>query len=139
MCREYLHRLDARWVMRPDERARFWDGETKPFVGGLSIVHTGGHFDGFQAPHWPAGAGGKGVLLAGDQPAVRQNRRWVTFMWSYPKMIPPGPAAIRKIATALRPIAFDRLDRAFSDLVVMADAKAAAERSAARYLRVIEA
>ncbi len=56
----HLHRLDAKWVMRPDDRVQFWDGETKPLVGRLTLVHTGGHFDGFQVLHWPAGAKGKG-------------------------------------------------------------------------------
>jgi hypothetical protein len=133
----HLHKLDAQWVMRPDDRIKFWDGDTKPLVGGLTLVHTAGHFDGFQVLHWPAGAGGKGVLLAGDQPAVCQDRRWVTFMYSYPNMIPLGPSAIRKIAAALNPFAFDRLYSAFGDQVVKADAKAAVDRSAVRYLRAI--
>jgi hypothetical protein len=135
----HLHRLDAKWVMRPDDRVRFWDGDTKPLVGGLTLIHTAGHFDGFQVLHWPAGAKGKGVLLAGDQPAVCQDRRWVTFMYSYPNMIPLGPAAIRKIIVALKPFAFNRLYSAFPDQVVNADAKAAVERSASRYLRMIGA
>src|SRR5262245_14153618 len=29
-------------------------------LGGLTLVETGGHFEGFQLAHWPAGAGGKG-------------------------------------------------------------------------------
>jgi hypothetical protein len=135
----HLHKLDAKWVMRPDDRIKFWDGETKSLVGGLTLVHTGGHFDGFQVLHWPTGANGKGVLLAGDQPAVCQDRRWVTFMYSYPNMIPLGPMAIRKITASLKPFAFDRLYSAFVDQVVKADAKAAVERSALRYLRAIGA
>ncbi|MFO0811450.1 MAG: MBL fold metallo-hydrolase [Gemmataceae bacterium] len=133
----HLHRDDAKWVMRPDERIKFWDGETKPLFGGLTLARTGGHFEGFQVLHWPAGAGGKGVLLAGDQPAVCQDRRWVTFMYSYPNMIPLGPAAIRRIVASLRPFAFDRLYSAFPEQVVKAGAKAAVERSAERYLRAI--
>jgi hypothetical protein len=111
--------------------------DAAPLFGGLTLVHTAGHFDGFQVLHWPAGAGRKGVLLAGDQPAVCQDRRWVTFMYSYPNMIPLGPAAIRRIAAALSPFAFDRLYSAFADQVVKADAKSAVDRSAARYLRAI--
>jgi hypothetical protein len=63
----------------------------------------------------------------------------VTFMYSYPNMIPLGPAAIRKITIALKPFAFDRLYSAFPDQVVNTDAKAAVERSTARYLRAIGA
>ncbi|MBN9520154.1 MBL fold metallo-hydrolase [bacterium] len=130
----HLHRLDAGWVMRPDDAVAFWDGDTKPLPGGLTLVRTGGHFDGFQVLHWPDGAAGKGVLLAGDQPFVCQDRRWVSFMWSYPNLIPLGPAAVRGVVASLKPFAFDRLYGAFPDQVVAADAKAVVERSAARYL-----
>jgi hypothetical protein len=133
----FIHRRDAEWVMRPDPVIDFWDGDTKPLFGGLTLVRTGGHFDGFQVLHWPAGAEGRGVLLAGDQPYVCANRRWVSFMWSYPNLIPLGPEAIRGIVAALRPFAFNRLYGAFPGQVVAADAKAAVERSAERYLRRI--
>jgi hypothetical protein len=135
----YLHQLDAKWVMRPDEVVKPWEGEKKELFGGLTLVKTGGHFDGFQVALWPAGAGGKGVLLAGDQPYVCQDRKWVSFMWSYPNMIPLGPGAIRQVAKALKPLAFDRLYGAFPGQVVKADANGAVARSAERYLRKIEA
>jgi hypothetical protein len=133
----YIHAADARWVMRPDAAIEFWDGDAKPLFGGLTLVRTGGHFDGFQVLHWPAGAGGRGVLLAGDQPYVCADRRWLSFMYSYPNLIPLGPAAIRRIVAALRPLAFDRLYGAFPGQVMAADAKGAVERSAERYLRMI--
>ena len=44
----HIHKLDAKWVMRPDDVVKFWDGDTKPLLGGLTLVKTGGHFDGFQ-------------------------------------------------------------------------------------------
>ena len=133
----YLHALDAKWVMRPDDVVQPWDGETKDLFGGLKLVKTGGHFDGYQVLHWPAGAGGKGVLISGDQPYVCQDRTWVSFMWSYPNLIPLGPAAIRQIVASLKPFAFDRLYGAFPEQVVKADAKAVVGRSAARYLKMI--
>jgi len=131
----HIHKLDEKWVMRPDEAVKFWDGDTKPLPGGLTLVKTGGHFDGFQVLHWPAGGGGKGVLLSGDQPYVCQDRKWVSFMWSYPNLIPLGPPSIRQIVKSLKPFAFDRLYGAFPDQVVKSDAKAAVERSAGRYLK----
>ena len=52
-----------------------------------------------------------------------------------------GPAAagvattaVRKIAASLKPFVFDRLYSTFADRIVKADAKAAVDRSAARYL-----
>ena len=133
----HIHKADAQWVMRPDDCVQFWDGETKPVFGGLTLIRTGGHFDGFQVLHWPGGAGGKGVLLSGDQPYVCQDRRWVSFMYSYPNLIPLGSAAIRRVVASLKPFAFDRLYGAFPDQVVRAEAKGAVERSADRYLRMI--
>ena len=133
----HLHARDATWVLRPDPVVRFWEGDAHPLFGGLTLVRTGGHFDGFQVLHWPAGAGGKGVLLAGDQPYVCADRRWVSFMWSYPNLIPLAPAAVRQVVTSLRPFAFDRLYGAFPDQVVAEDAKVAVERSAERYLRAM--
>lgn len=87
--------------------------------------------------HWPAGVGGKGVLLSGDQPYVCMDRKWVSFMWSYPNMIPLGPAAIRGVVKSLKPFNFDRLYGAFPEQVVSADVKGAVNRSADRYLRMI--
>jgi len=135
----HIHRADEGWVMRPDPVVRFWEGETLGLFDGLTLVHTGGHFAGFQVLHWRDGAAGKGVLLSGDQPQVCQDRRWVSFMYSYPNYIPLPPAAIRKVLAALRPFAFDRLYGAFPGLTVLADARSAVERSAARYLRAFGA
>ncbi len=133
----HVHRFDERWVMRPDPVVAPWEGETKPLFGGLTLVKTGGHFDGFQVLHWPAGAGGKGVLLPGDQPYVCADRRWVSFMYSYPNLIPLGAAAVRQIVRSLEPLTFDRIYGAFPEQVVGRDAKAAVGRSAERYLRQI--
>jgi hypothetical protein len=135
----HIHKADAKWVMRPDPVVRFWEGGTKGLFGGLTLVNTGGHFEGFQVLHWPGGAGGKGALLSGDQPQVCQDRRWVSFMYSYPNLIPLPAPAIRRIEAALKPLAFARLYGAFPGLTVAADAKGAVERSAARYLRAIGA
>jgi len=133
----HLHKLDAKWVMRPDDVVKFWEGDTKAILGGLTLVKTGGHFDGFQVLHWPAGAEGKGVLLSGDQPYVCVDRKWVSFMYSYPNLIPLGPDAIKQVVKSLKPLAFDRLYGAFPEQLVKTDAKGAVERSAARYLKMI--
>jgi glyoxylase-like metal-dependent hydrolase (beta-lactamase superfamily II) len=133
----YLHREEARWVMRPDPCIRFWDGERHAVLGDLALVRTGGHFDGYQVLHWPNGADGRGVLFSGDQPMVAQDRRWVSFMYSYPNLIPLGPRAIRRIADALADLAFDRIYGAFPGQVVATDGSAAVARSAARYLNAI--
>jgi hypothetical protein len=61
----------------------------------------------------------------------------VSFMWSYPNLIPLGPAAIRQVAKALKPLKFDRLYGAVPGQVVNSDASGAVARSAERYLKMI--
>jgi hypothetical protein len=133
----HLHQNDSSWVMRPDNCVRLWTGEQHPLFGGLSLVCTGGHFEGFQVLHWPAGAEGRGVLLTGDQPFVVQDRRWVSFMYSYPNLIPLDPDAIRRIVDRLAPLQFDRLYGAFPEQLLKNGAKETVKRSATRYLQAL--
>jgi glyoxylase-like metal-dependent hydrolase (beta-lactamase superfamily II) len=94
-CPVWIHADDRQWVVRPDPVVRFWTGEAQPLLGGLTLVRCGGHFAGYQVMHWPQGASGRGVLFAGDQPQVCLDRRWVTFMYSYPNWIPFDAATDR--------------------------------------------
>jgi glyoxylase-like metal-dependent hydrolase (beta-lactamase superfamily II) len=135
----YLHEADRQWVMRPDARIRFWSGETKEIAPGMTLVRTGGHFDGFQVLHWKDGAGGKGVLLSGDQPQICGDPRWVSFMDSYPNYVPLSAASVRQIVDALEPFDFDRIYSAFEPGVVAADAKQIVRQSATRYVKAIRA
>lgn len=131
----HLHRADAEWVMQPTPTIRFWDGGWLPLFGGLELVRTGGHFAGFQVLRWPNGADGRGVLLVGDQPFVVADRRWVSFMYSYPNLIPLPAADVQRVSDTLERLAFDRLYGAFAGQVVESGAKDVLARSTERYLR----
>lgn len=135
----YLHELNRKWIVRPDPSIRFWTGETKPLIGGTTLIRTGGHFDGFQVLHWRSAGDGKGVLLAGDQPEVCMDRNWVTFMYSYPNYIPLDRRAVENIAAALAPFSFDRLHAAFPGRLLSKNAKEIVSRSAERYIQAISA
>jgi hypothetical protein len=89
--------------------------------------------------HWPDGADGKGVILSGDILQVVQDRRWVSFMYSYPNLIPLSASAVRRIFDTVEPLEFDRIYGAWSGKVVFRDARAAVRQSAARYIRAISA
>jgi glyoxylase-like metal-dependent hydrolase (beta-lactamase superfamily II) len=132
----YLHAADRQWMMRPDAVINFWEGETRTIFDGVTLIHCGGHFEGSSVLHWAAGAGGKGVILTGDTVDVVADQRYVTFMRSYPNMIPLNAATVRKIVAALDPFAFDRVYEAFGN-VVTTDGKAAVQRSAQRYIAAI--
>jgi hypothetical protein len=133
----YLHELVRPWVMRQHGSVRFWSGRSLPLFGGLTLYNTGGHFKGFQVLHWPDGAEGRGVLFSGDQPFVAADRRWVSFMYSYPNYIPLGEAQIRRIVEVLEPLDFDRIYGAWWDRIVVGGGKEALLRSALRYSRAI--
>jgi hypothetical protein len=131
----HLRSADSIWVMRPHANIRFWSGDSIALLDDLVLIHTPGHFEGFQVLHWPAGAGGKGVLFSGDQPQVCMDTRWVSFMYSYPNFIPLDIGAIERIVGTLKPYAFDRIYGAFPRRTVQANAKEIVKRSAERFIR----
>jgi hypothetical protein len=135
----YLHGADRRWVMYPDPALVFWEGETLPLAEGLTLIRCGGHFDGGTVLHWAAGAEGKGALLSGDILQVCADRRHVSFMYSYPNYIPLSGPVVRRVVQAVEPFAYDRIYGAWWDRVIDRDGRAAAARSAERYLRAIGA
>ena len=137
-CPIHLHATDRQWVTRPDPHIEFWDGELKELRNGLTLIRCGGHFEGGAVLHWADGANGKGAILSGDILQVVQDRRWVSFMYSYPNFIPLPISAIDRIVAAVEPFEFDRIYGAFLGKVVLTDAKQAVKRSADRYIRALK-
>ena len=135
----HLHAADRAWVMRDDPSLQFWEGTTHPLWDGMTLVNCGGHFDGGTVLHWPDGAGGRGALLTGDVIQVAMDRRYVSFMRSYPNLIPLSAAAISQILERIEPFAFEQIYGAWWERNVLSDAKGAVSRSAERYLRAINA
>ncbi len=136
----HLPELDRKWVMRPDPCIRFWSDQPPILPGRLKLVQTGGHFDGYQVLHWPAGADGRGVLMAGDQPQICMDPKQVSFMYSYPNYIPLNAPTIRHIVECLEPLPFDRIYGAFfirGKGIIPTHGKEIVRRSADRYLRAI--
>jgi glyoxylase-like metal-dependent hydrolase (beta-lactamase superfamily II) len=133
-----LPAADREWVLRPDPRVSFWEDSTD-LLPGLIAIRCGGHFEGSSVLHWPAGADGRGALLTGDTVMVVADRPWVSFMRSYPNLIPLGRSAVRRIAGTVATLAFDRIyGNPGWDKQVPAGAREAVARSAARYLAAIE-
>lgn len=133
----YLHADDRQWVMRPDKDIIFWQGETNVLGEGLTLIRCGGHFDGGTVLHWAGGAESRGALLSGDIIQVVPDRKYVSFMWSYPNYVPLSTAAVERIVRAVEPFPFDRIYGAFWDRVIERDGKAVVQRSAERYFRAI--
>jgi len=134
----YLHGDDRSWVMRQDPAIRYWDDDAKVLWDGITLVHCGGHFTGSTVLHWPAGSSGRGVLLTGDTIQVLPDRRYVSFMYSYPNLIPLPARAVRYIASAVELLPFNRIYGAWWEPVIEHDAKNAVMRSAKRYIAALE-
>jgi glyoxylase-like metal-dependent hydrolase (beta-lactamase superfamily II) len=133
----FLHANDRKWVMCESSRIQFWRGSTLSLWDGLTLINCGGHFEGGTVLHWPAGANGKGALLTGDIITVVEDHRFVSFMRSYPNLIPLNADSIAHILAAIKPFPFEQIYGGWWNDIVLSDAKAAVARSAERYLRAI--
>jgi hypothetical protein len=133
-ARVLLHEADARHIVRPSARIELWSGDRYPLDGQRELVRLGGHFDGGTICHWRAGAGGRGALLTGDIVQVVADRDRVSFMYSYPNLIPLPAREVERIRDVLETLAFDRVYGAWWDTVVGHDAKAKVRFSADRYV-----
>jgi glyoxylase-like metal-dependent hydrolase (beta-lactamase superfamily II) len=137
-ARVYLHSADRQWVMKPDRTIEFWEGDELELDPGITLLRCGGHFAGGTVLHWAAGQGGGGALLSGDIVQVVQDRRWVSFMRSYPNLIPLSAVDVRQIVARLAPYPFQRIYGAWYGSVVAEGAKEAVTRSADRYVRALD-
>jgi glyoxylase-like metal-dependent hydrolase (beta-lactamase superfamily II) len=133
----YLHADDRQWVMRPGPSIVFWEGETLKLSETLTLIRSGGHFDGGTVMHWTDGAEGAGALFVGDMAAVTMDRAHVAFMYSFPNNIPLGAAAVRRIAAAVAPFRFDRIHGGWWGRNIASGAREAFDRSVVRHLEAI--
>ena len=132
-CRVIVHELDRLWVMRPDDSIEYWNGEAYALWDDVTLLKLGGHFAGGQVLHWAAGD----ALLSGDIVQVIPDRKFVTFMRSYPNMIPMSAPAVERIGKLLAPYPFDVIHGAWFDRLIPRDAKGIVERSIVRYVKAV--
>jgi glyoxylase-like metal-dependent hydrolase (beta-lactamase superfamily II) len=133
----YIHANDRNWVMRRGPQIVHWVGDTLRVNGEMTLVHCGGHFPGGQVLHWSAAEGGRGALFTGDILMVAADRRHVTFMYSFPNYVPLNASAVRRIADAVAPFAYDTIYGAWTDRNIKGGAKQAVAASVERYLNAI--
>jgi hypothetical protein len=83
------------------------------------------------------GGDGAGVLCSGDIATVTTDRKFLSFMRSYPNLIPLSASQVESIGAALEPFRFDRIYGHYFDRIITADAKQVLRRSIRRYLDAI--
>src|SRR5689334_2301758 len=130
----HLHAADREWIMRPDPAIKLWDGDTLTLLPDVTMIRGGGHFPGGSMLHWAKGAGGRGVLCSSDIATVTMDRKFFTFMRSYPNLIPLSPKQVTAIGAAVAPFAFDTVYSHFFDRVILTGGKLALQVSIQRYL-----
>jgi glyoxylase-like metal-dependent hydrolase (beta-lactamase superfamily II) len=127
---------DAGWLMRPDPAVRTWSGAVE-VLPGVTLVQCGGHFPGSAVAHWAAGAGGTGALFVGDTLFVTAGGDRVSFIWSAPNRLPLPEREVRGITDALAPYRYGGIYGGWWDPVIDHDAEGVVERSAARYIEIL--
>jgi hypothetical protein len=132
----HLHVADREWVMRPDPAVTYWEGEIQQLAAGVTLLRCGGHFAGGTVLHWSDGASRKGALLSGDIATVTPDGN-LSFMRSYPNLIPLDVASVQHIADVTAPWPFDAIYGGWWDRIIPSGAKAAFAFSARRYLDAI--
>jgi len=132
----YLHADDAEWVRHRHPAIRHWSGETHALGSELTLIRCGGHFEGGTVLHW---AEGRGTLFSGDILQVVADRRHVSFMRSYPNLIPLDAGAVTRIGHAVAPYSFETIHGSFPGRTVAGDGNEVVARSVDRYLRAIGA
>lgn len=128
----YLHAANRPWVIQPDPAIVYWEEDSREILPGATLVRCGGHFPGSAVLHWADAESGRGALFTGDTIRVSSDARYVSFLYSYPNLIPLGERSIRRITAAVEPFAFAHLYDAWA--ITAGDAKAAVARSAERYI-----
>jgi hypothetical protein len=132
----YLHALDRGFVTRPDPVLRCWEGDRQELADGVTLVRCGGHFPGSSVLHWAPGAGGQGALLTGDTLQVRPDKG-LTFMHSYPNLIPLDPGSVRRIADALAEWPFETIYGGWWERVIRTGAKRVMAASVQQYISAV--
>ncbi len=130
----YLHELDRKWTQRRGSKINYWKGRKTSPMPGLEIINLGGHFYGSSVLYWHPGNLGRGVLLTGDTIYVVMDRRWVSFMHSYPNHIPLPARKVRAIASRIKSYEFEELYSGFEGREIARSADIAVQRSAKRYI-----
>jgi hypothetical protein len=99
-----------------DQLTRIHEREGRAILSlaSVTLVRLGGHFGGGTVLHWADWSEGRGVLLlSGDILQVVPSGH-VSFMWSYPNLIPLSAAKVQRMAKILEPFAFDTVYGSFS-------------------------
>jgi len=102
-----LHGADRQWIQRPHPAIELWSGELRRLSKDVTLIRCGGHFEGSTALHWARGPRPEGALFSGDALQVGLDRRHVSFMYSYPNLVPMRTGDVLAMRERLAEYEFD--------------------------------
>jgi len=130
----YIHSNDSEWLGRRGDSIILWEGISQQLWEGIKLICCGGHFPGASVLYLPRG---KGSVFSGDTIQVAPNLNTVSFMYSYPNMIPLPEKAILQIRDSLKDLEYESVFGAFG-LYIRENAKKAVSFSIDRYLKILK-
>jgi hypothetical protein len=116
----YVHAMDRKFVTRLDPVVTFWEGDQQELTEGTTLIRCGG----------------KGVLLTGDTLQVRPDKG-LTFMHSYPNLIPLSAATVEQIAASLAEWPFETIYGGWWERVIASNAKQVMANSVEQYINAV--
>lgn len=131
----YLHADDRQWLMRQSPYIQWWQGDDLELLPQVRLLRLGGHFAGGTVLHW---AQNDGIVLSGDIVQVAPGANTVSFMWSYPNMLPLSAATVSTLVQRLDKVQFNQIYGAFAGREITRDAQKRVKEAAARYIRCLQ-
>lgn len=136
-CKVFLHADDKDWLMRSDPAIQFWEGDHLMLNKHVSLIRLGGHYRGGTVAYLPYAAESRGAVLSGDIIQVAADRSRVSFMWSYPNMLPLSERTVSRMSTTILEYRFERLYGALSGHDILSEASNVVRSSADRYIDLL--
>ncbi|WP_051257213.1 hypothetical protein [Brevundimonas aveniformis] len=135
----YVHAADEAWLQRRPAHLRLWEGDQLNLAPNVDLVRLGSHFDGSAGLWWKTGPRRGGALFPGDAVQVSSDRRFASFMYSYPNHLPLGPKALMELRRRVEAMSFEDVFGFNTGRDMIGDAQAKLAASFDRYLRAVAA
>lgn len=132
-----LHAANRPWIHRPHRNIELWSGDTLRLSPSVTLIRTGGHFAGSTALHWASGPRPGGALFAGDVPQVAMDRRHVSFMYSYPNLVPMRTRDVLALRRRLATYEYEDVFGYTWERNIVGGGRAAVDASFDRYLEAV--
>lgn len=131
------HQADSEWVQRRHPAHEHWSGDELRISKQVTLIRCGGHFEGSTALHLAGGPARGGSLFSGDALQVGMDRRHVSFMYSYPNLIPMRTPSVLGMRDRLARFAFDNVHGYTWGRDIIGGGRQAVDRSFDRYLSAV--